>query len=242
MLQETQMLDCFTQLKALPKTTRCLALLITLASSSLGLLPPAHSLPARSTTVAEKGMMMVDSPLPWVSGWNLQGAATNVMTILQRLEVQNAKGAYLLLCATWSSACGDSLQVIQQQSGRLQAEDINVIVVFLEDNAPMNIQQWVDKLGVTYNTTIRIIIDRYHRSAIRLGAYEEHIEEVELPITPPIGEEALAKPLTERKKVKRLRVPLGVVLSMSGRVLSIITQEGSDLIDNITKTIRYAGE
>ena len=89
--------------------------------------------------------------------------------------------------------------------------------------------------------SIKAIID-HHRSAIRLGAYEERVEERPLPESAEtLGAEAKENEPT-RENVKRIRVPLGVILSTSGRVLSIVSQEGADLIDHISKVIRYSGE
>ena len=148
----------------------------------------------------------------------------------------------MVLCATWSDACKDSLKLIQSQSGRLRAEEITALAVFVEEIKPKKLKQWLDQLGVSHGVNLKVIIDRYHRSAIRLGAYEGRVEARPRPESAETSGAESQEKEPIRESVKRIRVPLGVILSTSGRVLSIVSQEGADLIDHISKVIRYSGE
>ena len=190
----------------------------------------AHAFPSRSTTVEQKGMTTVNSPSPWISGWNLKDEAESISHLLKIKSQGDLNGVYVILCATWSSSCTETLQFLQKQRGRLESEGIDVVAVFTEDIEAKTLQQWLDRKGLSPSTHFEVIIDRYHRSAIRTGAYEERLEN-------PSDESGE----TQAKRVKRLRLPLGIVLAMDGSVLSIVTQSGADLIKHITQVIRYSG-
>lgn len=219
---------------------RMLRLSVICFLSILASSPMSEARPPLSATVQERGVMVVDAKIPWISGWSEEGVPINLEELLNQLKAQGSKGVYLSLCASWSVACEESLKLIHNQSGRLKAEDIFVVVVFLEDTKPHRLKPWLDKIGVSYGTHLKVIIDRYHRSAIRLGAYEERSEEK--PVKSASKGEGDQERLMIKERVKRLKVPLGVVLSPRGKVLSIVTQEGTDLIDHISRVIRYSGE
>lgn len=199
----------------------------------------AKAFPARSTQVEEKGFTSVESPLPWISGWNLNGQAKNVKDLLSSKAKQGFKGAYLVQCATWEPKCEEILKFINRQRGQLIEAEINVIAIFTENISGESLSKWLAERELSPHEHLSIIIDRYHRSAIRTGAFEEQkqvqaVSEANDPNT-HITEQLPAK-------IKRLRLPLGLIVTSDGTVLSIISQAGADLLKIITQTIRYAGE
>lgn len=188
-----------------------------------------YAFPSRSTTVEQKGMTTVNSPAPWIAGWNLKDQAESLSHLLKIKAQSDLNGVYVILCATWSNSCAETLQFLQKQRGRLESEGIDVVAVFAEDIEAKPLQQWLDRKGLSPSTHFEVIIDRYHRSAIRTGAYEERLDK----------ESDSSVPHPKHQKV--LRLPVGIVLSMNGTVLSIVTQHGTDLIKHITQVIRYSG-
>ena len=74
-----------------------------------------------------------ESPLPWISGWDLSGQATNVRALLTTKAQLGYKGAYLILCATWEAKCTETLKFINRQRGQLIESEINVIAIFTEN-------------------------------------------------------------------------------------------------------------
>ena len=197
------------------------------------------ALPARSTVVIQKGLATTNSAVPWVSGWDLQGNPINLKQLLSDKSAQGIDGLYVILCATWSNRCKDSLNFLQNQKGGLAAENIDIAIIFTEDITPISLKKWLGELNITTDEHYHVIIDRYHRSAIRMGAYEELLEDVE---DDSANKDDPTQPnIIKQEQVKRLRVPMSLVLSPKGVVLTIITQEGTDLIQVITKSIRYAG-
>lgn len=223
---------------------RFFILAFILAMTSLSLIQPISAFPTRSTTVEQKGMTTVESPAPWISGWNLKGQADNLSHLLKLKSQQDINGVYVILCATWEASCAETLQFIQRQRGYLESENIDVIAIFTEDIQAKELQQWLDQKRISSSSHFDVIIDRYHRSAIRTGAYEERLEMV--PATkglssPTDDEDQIKASTSKQERVKRLRLPLGLVLSTDGTVLSIVTQSGADLIKHITQVIRYSG-
>ena len=202
--------------------------------------PPTetHAFPARSTQVEEKGFTAIESPLPWISGWDLSGQATNVRALLTSKAQLGYKGAYLLLCATWEAKCTETLKFINRQRGQLIESEINVIAIFTENISAESLSKWLAERDLTPHEHLSILIDRYHRSAIRTGAFEE-----EKKVSSPSIEQGKkqAPPSQAMEMVKRLRLPLGLIVSSDGTVLSIISQTGTDLVKIITQTVRYAG-
>ena len=198
-----------------------------------------QAFPSRSTQVEEKGLTAVESPLPWISGWDLSQQAVNVKDLLSSKSKLGFKGAYLILCATWEPKCSETLKFINRQRGQLIEAEINVIAIFTENISPDSLSKWLAKHKLAPHEHLSILIDRYHRSAIRTGAFED--EKVSL-----INSEETDSPNSDKpkinEKVKRLRLPLGLIVSSDGMVLSIISQAGADLVKIITQTVRYAGE
>ena len=201
-----------------------------------------HAFPARSTQVEEKGFIAVESPLPWISGWDLSHQATNVKSLLQSKAQLGYKGAYLLLCATWEAKCSKTLKFINRQRGQLIESEINIIAIFTENISAKDLSKWLADRDLTPHEHLSILIDRYHRSAIRTGAFEE-----EKGVNQPSAdqekdqEKDQESPTQAVEMVKRLRLPLGIIVSSDGTVLSIINQTGTDLVKIITQTVRYAG-
>ena len=198
-----------------------------------------EAFPSRSTQVEEKGFTAVESPLPWISGWDLSQQAVNVKGLLSSKSKLGFKGAYLVLCATWEPKCAETLKFINRQRGQLIEAEINVIAIFIENISTESLSKWLAKHELAPHEHLSILIDRYHRSAIRAGAFEED----KVPLTnsvEPNDPQSDSPKISER--VKRLRLPLGLIVSSDGIVLSIISQVGADLVQIITQTVRYAGE
>ena len=86
-----------------------------------------------------------------------------------------------------------------------------------------------------------MLIDRFHRSALRLGAYQDVKDSGTLMRSNmrnnSSGRRQDARPLESSEK--RLHVPLGILVSPQGKVLTIIVQAGADLVDRISESLRY---
>lgn len=180
-----------------------------------------QAMPPSSLTAPQQGVAQRNEQAPWIAGWSLDNEPLNLSLILKRSEALGTRGVYVSLCGTWSSLCEESLRFLQSARGRLEREKIDLVIVFNEDISPKSLRAWLDKRGIAVTSRFHVIIDRYHRSALRLAAYEK--------IGGETGEQ-------------RLKLPFGLILSPKGIVHKLVTQEGTDLINLIVQTVRYSGD
>ena len=57
--------------------------ILPIFSVYLLLIQSVYAFPSRSTTVEQKGMTTVNSPAPWISGWNLKDQAESLSHLLK---------------------------------------------------------------------------------------------------------------------------------------------------------------
>ena len=250
----------------------------------------ASAIPPRSLTTKTRGFVQVGETVPWISGWDLEGQAYNLKSLLRtKREAKSSKSVYVLLCHTQVRECSASVRFLHNLRGRFESEGIDVVIVFTEEIEPEKLKSWLALRNVTLQESFQVLIDRYHRSALRLGAYqaqrvdlapESHTRSPKSNVTsrslggegkavqarssqPSAGSQPQGSHASESQrrasrtkstatrgstkqakalKLKHeLRVPLGVLMNTEGRALMIVIQEGADLSDKITQTLRYQG-
>lgn len=201
-------------------TTSLIAFWLCCISSSL------HALPPRSLTVNSQGMAQRDAPAPWIAGWDLRGRAQSVKGILDRQTKKGLKGAYLILCGTWSSGCESNLRFLNGIRGQLEGEGVGLIIVFQDDLESAQVQAWLSERGITASPQLHVLIDRYHRSALRLEAFEV---------------DSRLQATTDQEN-RKLKVPVGLILTSRGLLVEIVTQAGADLTEVILQSLRFAGK
>lgn len=201
----------------------------------------ANAIPPRSLTTQARGFVQVNESVPWVAGREVGGAVRNLNALLkEKREAQSAKSVYLLLCHTAVRECSASVRFLHNLRSRFESEEIDVVVIFTEDIEAQKLQDWLALRNVTPSSRFHVLIDRYHRSALRLGAYQEQKPKAEDPATQDAEKTDTSSPRMSRLK-HELRVPLGVLMNVEGRVMMIVVQEGADLSERITQTLRYQG-
>ena len=188
---------------------QCIALfMLCLMSSS------ASSLPPRSKLLTKTSTLSIDSEIPWVAGWDLEGNAVGLGDIMSRAR----SGFVFTLTKPSCLRCEDGLRYLLSAQDRLAKRGIQLVVVFLGDLHPKTMIKWLQSRGVwgaANNETWQdkkpiFIIDRYEVLAERLGTDNQ--------------------------------LPRSFVVGREGEVLRIIAQEGYDLIDLIITSVTGQAE
>ena len=200
----------------------------------------ADAIPPQSITSRGQGLAQVNEPLPWIAGWDLDGRAQNVQSLL-KLKPEEVRAVYVMLCHTQSSVCVEKLRFLQSVRGVLESEGIDTILIFTEDISSNDLSTWLELRGVIPSPRFKVLIDRFHRSALRLGAYQSAkdsgtLMRSNLQDKIPSQRQDQA---SQRPEEKYLHVPLGVLVSKQGKVMTIIVQGGADLVDRISESLRY---
>ena len=207
----------------------------------------ATAIPPQSITALEQGLAQVNEELPWMSGWDLDGRAQNVRQMLQ-LKREEVRAVYITLCHTQSSACAEQLRFLKSVRGVLESEGVDLMLIFTEEISTNELSAWLNLRGLLPSDRLQVLIDRFHRSALRLGAYQnaksaQTLVKSNLDINAPQRSSGadLSTELQGKSKGPKqvLRVPLGLLVSKEGRVMTIVLQGGSDLTDRISGALRY---
>ena len=213
---------------------------LTLLASS------AIAIPPQSITALEQGLAQVNEELPWMSGWDLDGRAQNIPQLLTQKR-DEVRAVYIMLCHTQSSTCAEQLRFLKSVRGVLESEGVDLLLIFTEEISVNELSAWLMLRGLQPSDRLQVLIDRFHRSALRLGAYQEAKSgqtlvksnlDIKTTQRRRRGASADAKSDTQAP-AQVLRVPLGLLVSKEGRVMTIVLQGGSDLTDRISGALRY---
>lgn len=210
---------------------------------------PAIAVPPKSITALEQGLAQVHEEAPWISGWDLDGHARNLRQIL-KLKRDEMRAVYVTLCHTQSDACIELLRFLESVRGILESEGVDILLVFAEDISVGDLNAWLELRGLRLSASFQVLIDRFHRSALRLGAYQSAesksaLVKSNLNITSFDGvgdhkkgeDKGGSKSSIHSQQV--LRVPLSLLVSREGRVMTIILQTGADITEQISSALRY---
>ena len=215
-------------------------LLLAFSCAQTSFISSADAIPPQSIISRGQGLAQVNEPLPWISGWDLDGRAQNVQKLLQ-LKPAEVRAVYVMLCHTQSGTCVENLRFLQSVRGVLESEWIDTILVFTEDISSSELSTWLELRGIYPSPRFQVLIDRFHRSALRLGAYQDASDFGTLMRSNvrDVNSSRRQDQSPQDVKDKRLHVPLGVLVSPQGKVMTIIVQGGADLVDRISESLRY---
>ena len=203
--------------------------------AEIDLISQAEAIPPESIVTREQGLAQLNEPLPWIAGWDLDGRAQNVQKLLDQ-KPEEVRAVYVMLCHTQSSPCVENLRFLQSVRGVLESEGIDTILIFTEDIVPSELSTWLELRGVSPSPRFQVLIDRFHRSALRLGAYQDTRESGTLMRS---NVHVQGRKSDQDAEQKRLHVPLGLLVSSTGKVMTIVVQGGADLVEHISDSLRY---
>ena len=195
--------------RALRLATSTLILTLIILSASL-----VSALPPRSKLLTQTSTLKLDTEVPWVAGWDLDGQALGLGDIMSR----GRSGFVFTLTKPDCLRCEDGLRYLLGAQDRLAKRGVQLVVIFLGDHHPEDLKSWLQSRGVWgasndtswQNQKPIFLIDRY-------GVMDERM-----------GTEG--------------QLPRSFVVGRQGRVLRMIGQEGYDLIDLIISSVTGQAE
>ena len=109
-----------------------------------------------TTALTQSGQAIVGQEAPFLSGWNLK---SKVFSTSKALKDESSSRIVLVFWATWCQPCIKGLKMLNENSAKLKADGINLVLVnYGEDQK--TIQAFIKKHPVRF----QVVMDRWDKS------------------------------------------------------------------------------